>query len=53
MVVGGGGETARPAVEHQGWTSSADPMTSIDMNFDTKEQAIAFAQKKGGPEKSA
>ena len=30
-----------------GWTSSADPMTSIKMTFDTKEQAIAFAEKKG------
>ena len=30
-----------------GWTSSADPMTSVKMSFDTKEQAIAFANKKG------
>lgn len=30
-----------------GWTSSADPMTSVKMSFDTKEQAIAFCTKKG------
>jgi len=30
-----------------GWTSSADPMTSVKLTFDTKEQAIAFAEKKG------
>lgn len=30
-----------------GWTSSADPMTSVKLVFDTKEQAIAFAEKKG------
>jgi NADH dehydrogenase (ubiquinone) Fe-S protein 4 len=30
-----------------GWTSSADPMTSVKMAFDTKQQAIDFATKKG------
>eukprot|EP00633_Aureoumbra_lagunensis_P000387 CAMPEP_0197297854 /NCGR_PEP_ID=MMETSP0890-20130614/42155_1 /TAXON_ID=44058 ORGANISM="Aureoumbra lagunensis, Strain CCMP1510" /NCGR_SAMPLE_ID=MMETSP0890 /ASSEMBLY_ACC=CAM_ASM_000533 /LENGTH=224 /DNA_ID=CAMNT_0042775241 /DNA_START=127 /DNA_END=801 /DNA_ORIENTATION=- len=30
-----------------GWTSTADPMTQLDMRFDTKEQAIAFAEKNG------
>eukprot|EP00613_Pedinella_sp_CCMP2098_P005988 CAMPEP_0171611682 /NCGR_PEP_ID=MMETSP0990-20121206/10771_1 /TAXON_ID=483369 /ORGANISM="non described non described, Strain CCMP2098" /LENGTH=249 /DNA_ID=CAMNT_0012175291 /DNA_START=25 /DNA_END=774 /DNA_ORIENTATION=+ len=30
-----------------GWTSSADPMTSVKLVFDTKEQAIAFCDKKG------
>lgn len=30
-----------------GWSSSGDPMTTVDMSFDTKEQAIAFADKKG------
>jgi hypothetical protein len=30
-----------------GWTSSADPMTSVKMTFDTKQQAIDFATKKG------
>lgn len=30
-----------------GWSSSGDPMTTVDLSFDTKEQAIAFADKKG------
>eukprot|EP00614_Pseudopedinella_elastica_P001264 CAMPEP_0172605932 /NCGR_PEP_ID=MMETSP1068-20121228/26118_1 /TAXON_ID=35684 /ORGANISM="Pseudopedinella elastica, Strain CCMP716" /LENGTH=232 /DNA_ID=CAMNT_0013408475 /DNA_START=69 /DNA_END=767 /DNA_ORIENTATION=+ len=30
-----------------GWTSSADPMTSVKLTFDTKQQAIDFATKKG------
>ena len=30
-----------------GWTSSGDPMTSIELVFDTKQQAIDFATKKG------
>jgi NADH dehydrogenase (ubiquinone) Fe-S protein 4 len=30
-----------------GWTSTADPMTSMRLEFDTKEQAIFFCEKKG------
>lgn len=30
-----------------GWTSSGDPLTSVQLTFDTKEQAIAFVEKKG------
>lgn len=30
-----------------GWTSSADPMTTVKLTFDTKQQAIDFATKKG------
>jgi len=30
-----------------GWTSSADPMTTVELSFDSKEDAIAFAEKKG------
>mmetsp|Transcript_9538 Transcript_9538/g.24243 ORF Transcript_9538/g.24243 Transcript_9538/m.24243 type:complete len:304 (+) Transcript_9538:293-1204(+) len=30
-----------------GWTSSADPMTTVELSFDSKEDAIAFADKKG------
>lgn len=30
-----------------GWTSSADPMTSVELVFDTKEMAIAYVEKKG------
>lgn len=30
-----------------GWTSSADPMVSVNLEFDTKEQAVHFAETKG------
>lgn len=30
-----------------GWTSSADPMTHVKLNFNSKEDAEAFAQKSG------
>jgi len=30
-----------------GWTSSADPMISVNLRFDTKEEAIEFSEKKG------
>ena len=30
-----------------GWTSSSDPMTSVELVFDTKEMAIAYVEKKG------
>ena len=30
-----------------GWTSSSDPMSHVKLNFDTKEDAVAFARKNG------
>lgn len=30
-----------------GWTSTADPMSNVKLNFDTKEDAIAFASQNG------
>ena len=30
-----------------GWTSSADTRTQIRLSFDTKEEAIAYAEKHG------
>jgi NADH dehydrogenase ubiquinone Fe-S protein 4 len=30
-----------------GWTSSSDMLSQIHMQFDTKEQAIAYAEKHG------
>jgi len=30
-----------------GWTSSADPMHNTDLQFDTKDQAIAFVERRG------
>jgi hypothetical protein len=30
-----------------GWSSSADPMVTVKLNFDTKEEAIEFSKKKG------
>lgn len=30
-----------------GWTSSSDTRSQIRMNFDTREEAIAFAQREG------
>ncbi|MBX3509787.1 MAG: ETC complex I subunit [Hyphomonadaceae bacterium] len=32
-----------------GWTSSADPNGQVRLTFDTKEEAIAFAQAHGLP----
>jgi hypothetical protein len=32
-----------------GWTSSDDTRKQVRLNFDTKEEAIAFAQKEGIP----
>lgn len=28
-----------------GWTSTRDPLTNLVLNFDTKEQAIAYAEE--------
>ena len=30
-----------------GWSASADPMAGVDLSFDTKDQAIHFAEKRG------
>ena len=30
-----------------GWTSSADPMSNVRLSFDSKEEAIAFADRNG------
>ena len=30
-----------------GWTSSADPMQALNIKFQTKEQAILFAERQG------
>jgi len=30
-----------------GWTSSADSMQQVDLQFDTQEQAVRFAEKRG------
>lgn len=30
-----------------GWTSTADPMSNLKLNFETQEDAIAFAQRNG------
>ena len=30
-----------------GWTSSADPMSNVRLSFDSKEEAIAFAERNG------
>jgi hypothetical protein len=34
-------------LKNKGWTSSADPMITVKLRFDTKEEAIEFSQKKG------
>lgn len=30
-----------------GWTSSADPMTTVTLSFNTKEEGLRFAEKRG------
>ncbi len=32
-----------------GWTSSADTRTQVRLSFDTKEEAIAYAERNGIP----
>ena len=41
--------TARSIEPLMGWTSSDDTQKQVRLNFDTKEEAIAFAQKEGIP----
>ncbi|MGO1117376.1 ETC complex I subunit [Rhodovibrionaceae bacterium A322] len=38
---------AKSAEPLMGWTSSDDTMEQLRLRFDSKEEAVAFAQKKG------
>jgi hypothetical protein len=40
-------ETPRRPEPLMGWTSSGDTMNQIRMGFDTREEAIAFAERQG------
>ena len=40
-------ESAREVEPLMGWTSSADTRTQLRLRFDTKEEAIAYAEKHG------
>ena len=42
-------DSARKADPLMGWTSSSDMNGQIHLNFDTKEEAIAYAQAHGVP----
>ena len=42
-------ETPRHIEPLMGWTSSADMKSQIKLRFDTKEEAIAYAQREGIP----
>jgi hypothetical protein len=42
-------ETARQIEPLMGWTSSTDMRSQIKLRFDTKEEAIAYAQRAGVP----
>jgi len=38
----------RPAIEPlMGWTAGDDPLTQVEMMFDTRDQAIAYAEREG------
>ncbi len=39
-------ETPRQPESLMGWVSSGDTLNQVKMSFDTKEEAIAFAEKK-------
>ncbi|MDX6805303.1 ETC complex I subunit [Terrihabitans rhizophilus] len=41
--------TPRSIEPLMGWTSSDDTQRQVRLNFDTKEEAIAYAQKAGIP----
>ncbi len=41
--------TARAIEPLMGWTSTADTLTQVTLRFDTKEEAIAYAEKEGIP----
>ena len=40
-------ETARVADPLMGWTSTKDTMTQVKLSFDTREEAEAYARRKG------
>ncbi len=40
-------ETAREIEPLMGWTSSGDTQQQIKMRFDTKEEAVAYAEREG------
>ncbi len=42
-------ETKRQPEPLMGWVSSGDTLNQVRMGFDSKEEAIAFAEKKGWP----
>jgi hypothetical protein len=42
-------EAARQIEPLMGWTSSTDMKSQIKLRFDTKEEAIAYAQRTGIP----
>jgi hypothetical protein len=42
-------ELPRESEPLMGWTSSADPTTQVRLRFDSKEEAIAYAERHGIP----
>ncbi len=40
-------ETPRRPEPLMGWTSSGDTLNQVRLSFDSKEEAIAFAERKG------
>lgn len=42
-------QTPRPADPLMGWTSSAETLQQVRLQFDSAEQAIAYAEKHGIP----
>ena len=42
-------ETARQVEPLMGWTASADMKQQLRLRFDTKEEAIAYAEREGIP----
>ncbi|WP_207478598.1 ETC complex I subunit [Arenibaculum pallidiluteum] len=40
-------ETPRRPEPLMGWTSSGDTLNQVRLSFDTREEAIAFAERKG------
>jgi hypothetical protein len=42
-------QTSRQADPLMGWTSSAETLQQVRLQFDTAEQAIAYAEKRGIP----
>ena len=42
-------ETARSIEPLMGWTSTADTRSQVTLRFDTREEAISYAEKNGIP----